>query len=524
MKKYLSLGFLALMVILGLAYGQTPAFRASMAEDLILEGQVMDLTSDQREALIDLLVSKEGQKNQMGLGQVYTMEMTRKLGKDLVYDVYLDKDYDSLWVYDLKEGLYYLVKGDLARALYMQPQVEDFYSYMQRYYHQLMVDGQPIQTQSTNLLTYQKADGQWQEDREDQAFEPYHIRVDDFLDLQIETGYGMTGVQVNIYQEGDLIHSQQDPDRIYVPEKRGLYDYVVTSTYQGDHYLGQDISSLLVLVDYPPEFSFESSSMVQGETLLMKISRVENLEDLTMTNDYWEVLSIQEAGDDFILVIPSTYYTDLGDYNISITHDGVRYDFPFSVVSRSFNNQYLTVNQETVKATKTEDASAEFRQYYYDALTKDVYETDMTDFKGTFTLPATGRLTTEFGVRRYVNGSLTNYRHAGVDIAAPVESPILSTHHGQVVLSKFLTMTGNTIVISHGQGIFSTYFHLNSLAVEEGDLVEAGDYIGGMGTTGFSTGSHLHFGISYFHMNLEPGYFIFGQPIEYNNYQDLFNQ
>jgi murein DD-endopeptidase MepM/ murein hydrolase activator NlpD len=84
-----------------------------------------------------------------------------------------------------------------------------------------------------------------------------------------------------------------------------------------------------------------------------------------------------------------------------------------------------------------------------------------------------------------------------------------------------LKLTGNTVIIDHGEGLFSVYHHMRSLSAKAGEVVERGQKIGEVGSTGFSTGPHLHFMMSYYLMNLEPGYFLVGQPITYENYQEL---
>ena len=76
-------------------------------------------------------------------------------------------------------------------------------------------------------------------------------------------------------------------------------------------------------------------------------------------------------------------------------------------------------------------------------------------------------------------------------------------------------------MIDHGEGLFSVYHHMRTLSVNAGEIVERGQKIGEVGSTGFSTGPHLHFMISYYTMNLEPGYFLVGQPLTYDNDQVL---
>ena len=136
-------------------------------------------------------------------------------------------------------------------------------------------------------------------------------------------------------------------------------------------------------------------------------------------------------------------------------------------------------------------------------------------------LPTKGRLTTEFGESRTVNGAPTTYRHNGIDIGAPRGTEVIATNSGKVVLAYELILTGNTVIIDHGEGIFSAYDHMDTLLVAEGDFVEQSQMIGTVGTTGFSTGPHLHFMISYFDINLEPGYFLYGEPSTKENYTEI---
>jgi murein DD-endopeptidase MepM/ murein hydrolase activator NlpD len=138
-----------------------------------------------------------------------------------------------------------------------------------------------------------------------------------------------------------------------------------------------------------------------------------------------------------------------------------------------------------------------------------------------FLLPTQGKLTTEFGEARYVNGSLTTYRHAGIDIAAPRNADVLATNTGKVMLAMPLIITGNSIVIDHGEGLFSVYFHLDKLFVKEGEMVTRGQLIGAVGSTGFSTGPHLHFTMSYYRFDIEPGFLLYGETITKGNYLNL---
>lgn len=85
--------------------------------------------------------------------------------------------------------------------------------------------------------------------------------------------------------------------------------------------------------------------------------------------------------------------------------------------------------------------------------------------------------------------------HSGIDIAAPKETPALAAETGKVIAASNMGGFGNTVIIDHGGGVSSQYSHLNSIAVEVGEFVAKGQKVGGVGTTGLSTGNHLHFQI-----------------------------
>lgn len=115
---------------------------------------------------------------------------------------------------------------------------------------------------------------------------------------------------------------------------------------------------------------------------------------------------------------------------------------------------------------------------------------------GTFQLPvARFRRTSFFGDRRefvYVDGEVARSIHNGWDFAAATGTPVVAPGSGRVVMARDRILTGNTIVIEHLPGVFTVYFHLDSLAVAEGDIVQPGGALGTIGSTGLSTGPHLH--------------------------------
>ena len=104
------------------------------------------------------------------------------------------------------------------------------------------------------------------------------------------------------------------------------------------------------------------------------------------------------------------------------------------------------------------------------------------------------RISTPFGAKRILNGK-KKYIHWGVDFRGKRGTPVYASLSGKVVLARNFYLTGNTVVINHGLGLYTLYAHLNKILVKEGRFVKAGQEIGKVGSTGRSTGPHLHFGI-----------------------------
>jgi len=122
---------------------------------------------------------------------------------------------------------------------------------------------------------------------------------------------------------------------------------------------------------------------------------------------------------------------------------------------------------------------------------------------GAFLQPNKGKVFPNFGQRRIYNDAPRSI-HTGVDIAAPQGDPIRAANAGKVVLASRLYLSGNAVIIDHGLGVFSFYGHMSKILVKRGQAVGKGDVIGKCGTTGRSTGPHLHWAVRVFDSRVDP--------------------
>jgi murein DD-endopeptidase MepM/ murein hydrolase activator NlpD len=116
--------------------------------------------------------------------------------------------------------------------------------------------------------------------------------------------------------------------------------------------------------------------------------------------------------------------------------------------------------------------------------------------------------TSPFGTRRSYNGGPVDSYHAGQDFGAPVGVTVTAPAPGIVALAEPLQVRGNAVIIDHGRGIFTGYWHLSELRVAVGQQVAAGDLIGLVGNTGLSTGAHLHWEMRIYGIAVNPLQFL----------------
>lgn len=121
-------------------------------------------------------------------------------------------------------------------------------------------------------------------------------------------------------------------------------------------------------------------------------------------------------------------------------------------------------------------------------------------------MPAGGR----FGAKRIINGEPRS-PHTGADYAVPQGTPVLAVDNAVVALAGEFFFSGNAVFLDHGNGLISMYFHLHEVFVEQGDEVSRGRLIGTVGSTGRSTGPHLHFGVRWQGERVDPA-LLLGEP------------
>ena len=124
-------------------------------------------------------------------------------------------------------------------------------------------------------------------------------------------------------------------------------------------------------------------------------------------------------------------------------------------------------------------------------------------FDAPFAPPREDEVTAPFGQRRVFNGRQQGQHH-GVDLAGAPGDPVRAANDGRVLLARDCYASGKSVVVHHGAGVFSVYFHLSRMEVRPGDAVRRGQLVGRVGRTGRATGPHLHFGVKVAGLYVDP--------------------
>ena len=173
-----------------------------------------------------------------------------------------------------------------------------------------------------------------------------------------------------------------------------------------------------------------------------------------------------------------------------------------NIKEKAFDLQELTLNKSYVNlsASNLERVTKE-----KDELTN-IFNNVTTEklFSSSFGMPLTKNITsTIFGLRRLINGEKRK-PHTGLDLKGAEGTPVHSSNKGRIALAKDLFFTGKTIIVDHGLGIYSLYAHLSKTFVEKGRLVEKGELVGHIGSTGRVTGPHLHWTVKIGKTSVDP--------------------
>ncbi|GBU29601.1 peptidase M23 [Treponema sp. R8-4-B8] len=206
-----------------------------------------------------------------------------------------------------------------------------------------------------------------------------------------------------------------------------------------------------------------------------------------------------------IITIPSTVNSENVILKLN-NPDCTVFEIPITLTPRDFLSETLVLNPSLTKLVgeSTPEKTRESEKLWAILSTtgKEVYN------PGKLVLPVTStRRTSLYGTRRinqYSDGRKVTSIHAGVDFGVPKGTEVRACGRGKVVFSRMRILTGYTVIIELAPGVYSSYYHLDSVIAQEGSMVEAGEIVALSGSTGFATGPHLHWELRVSTENTDP--------------------
>ncbi len=237
-------------------------------------------------------------------------------------------------------------------------------------------------------------------------------------------------------------------------------------------------------------FNISSSTVENGKTILIEFEENDTIkyEHVRIDKKRFKIY------DNFVL-IPISYYEKEKNVKAVVNYrqynDKMKFKIiNFRIVDGKYKKEILKVakNKVTLSKVNKKRAAKEYKEamQIYNSVTPASY------INSKFIMPLESKITSEFGNARIYNGTLNGY-HGGTDFRAKVGTPLVSCNDGVVVLATDRFYAGGSVIIDHGRGIYTSYFHMSSFDVKKNQKVKKGQIIGLSGVSGRVTGPHLHF-------------------------------
>lgn len=259
------------------------------------------------------------------------------------------------------------------------------------------------------------------------------------------------------------------------------------------------------------DLTLTSKQIANGKSALLLLSKEDAKEytKVKIASQSFPLLPHPKDQNKLFTLLPISYYEKPSHKKLQVFYkkNNLQYseDIALDVVQGKYEKELLEV--ESSKVTLSETDKTRTKKEYAEAMKIYKTITPKSYIDSPFIVPLDSFITSDFGKARVYNGSLKGY-HSGTDFRAEVGVPIVASNDGVVVLAQERFYAGGSIVIDHGYGIYTTYYHLSKFLVKKGDVVKKSQVIALSGKSGRVTGPHLHFGVRVFGVQVDPLQFI----------------
>jgi len=270
------------------------------------------------------------------------------------------------------------------------------------------------------------------------------------------------------------------------------------------------ITALLFFISSLAAFNFNisDSTITNGRTAIIIFDKEKsvNYEKLVVGKRSYRVFNHPLNSKKMYALLPVSYYKKPTTQKVEVFYNKSNKKLSKTLFFKIEDGKYLKETIE-VQKSKVNPKSKEVKQRtakeYAEAMKIYGTVTPKNYVRSKYIVPMDSKITSSFGKARIYNSTLNGY-HSGTDFRAKVGTSIVATNDGKVVLARDRFYAGNSVIIDHGQGIYSCYYHLSEFSVKEGDVVSKAQVIGLSGDTGRITGPHLHFSFRVGGLQVDP--------------------
>lgn len=255
--------------------------------------------------------------------------------------------------------------------------------------------------------------------------------------------------------------------------------------------------SLLFINGFALQIKSFDNEVLNGKTAIIKLEKQDGIEykNVSVDNKKFPIINSPVDKTCCFALVPVSYYENAASKELYIHYlenKKQKSTLLFLDVQKGvyaheeIHVQSSKVNPTSKKIKKRIEEEYNQAMKVYNTVTPKLYVSKP------FELPMESNITSDFGKARVYNGSLKGY-HSGTDFRAQTGTQIKASNDGKVVLVSERFYSGGTVVLDHGYGIYTCYFHMSKFDVKEGEMVQKGEILGLSGQSGRVTGPHLHF-------------------------------
>jgi murein DD-endopeptidase MepM/ murein hydrolase activator NlpD len=240
-----------------------------------------------------------------------------------------------------------------------------------------------------------------------------------------------------------------------------------------------------------------NSNIANGKTAFIEFKKAQNIKYDKVVLEKKEYKIYQHPLDvkKMYALVPISYYEKPSQKKLEIFYKEKDIEksklILLHVEDGKYKKEKITVQKSKVNP-KSKEVKKRIAKEYAEAMKIYAKATSKSQISSKFIAPMNSKITSSFGKARVYNDTLKGY-HSGTDYRAKVGTPIKASNDGVVVLVKDRFYSGGTVILDHGHGIYTCYYHMSDFHVKKGQKVAKADIIGLSGKSGRVTGPHLHF-------------------------------